>query len=420
VEEPFNTGTLPSASIRAAMEVSYHTAVRIIGVILIALGLSNIAFAFSYGRPIVPYLGPAVGFIGLGIAAYAWALWKRPSQKPRPPSRFWITAAKVVGSLLLLVALLEGPIVSVFLGPGEGIASALIPWGILGTGLWGYALFAERALDRARAERLRIPSGVRDGTPVGQGALVPPVRDPHTDTQVRAVYQDTLEAVRASFEVSRPIIRRSSTLTVGCLTAVFLFLLFIVARSVNLPALPYFALATAVALPVVGLSTWAWWRRFAKLGEALKADKVPSEPFPNDAPILEFFRWLRELRGTSRPLPLPRPETSLLARSVSLLEVGQRLEKLARRSATSIFVLLLLGGMFGAYVASFILLVRLGGGTAFLSRDTLIAWGAALVAAGLSFAALHRMYRPLDLVGRSLDTLEEREVELERTFWTRY
>ena len=366
----------------------------------------------------------AIIFLGFGTASYLWGFWYRRSPHPEPLSSFWIVAAEVIGSLLILLALYEAALVYTFTGVRVAEVTSgtvLVPL-TLGVTLWGSAIVSDWALARGRREGVwPVPKPLgRQVVPSGEGGTVTPVTE--DDERVRGLYHEIAQAVQSLSDVARPLVRQAIFLTTGLLALVGLFLLVSAVHGEAPNGWATLVIFSASVAGILYVFAWTWLGWLAQVRRDLRGEQVPVDPFPRWTPLLQNANQVEpspeEVTGT----PSTGEGSSTLERSLSLLRLGHRLEKLSRQSLTGIFLGVLLAGSLLTYlvVASILDHFVCGPTLSCFSNVAEVAWLAPGFVVILSFFLLHRKYRPVARVDRMLTSLEAEEIELERAFWSRF
>src|SRR5271157_162718 len=410
------------------MRVSVALLARIAGAALLVFGLTSAILTFSFWPnfwPYTLYIPLAIVFLGLGTALYLWGLLYRQSPRPEPLISVWIVAAEVVGSFLVLLALYENALVYIFTGERAAdvsSAAVLVPLG-LGVVLWGFAIVLERALVHGRKERARIEGNTPSGQTPPSETSTSFARDPEGVERVRRMYGEIALAVRNLSAVTQSVVRQATILTTIILALIGLLVL----RSVEYRDAPD-GVATlvaycAIAVAILYVFGWAWLGWLTRVRRDLGTEHVPAEPFPSWTPLAHKVARARPSSEGLIGVPPAQGDSSTLAKSISLLGLGHRLEELAQQSLTWIFLGVLLAGSLVGYLLAWSFLVRVFGPSSVLSYFNLftgVAWLTAGVIATLSFLLLHRMCRPIARINRTLTSLELEEIELERAFWSRF
>ena len=401
---------------------------QIAGAALLVLGLVSAILAFD-SWPFWLYAPYAIIFLGLGTGLYLWGLGTRSSARADLLSSVWVTAAEVVGGLLVLLALYENALVHTITGGRAAditSTTVAVPL-VLGAILWGLAIASEWVFLHGRRQVPWVvgktsrtqPHLSRNG-----GAFT---RDAANDEGIRGMYHDINQSVRNLSAATRPLVRQAVILIAGILTLVG----WLVLRSIENGNAPdgWSTLVTFVAggVAILYLFAWTWIGWLTRVSRDLEAERVPAEPFPHWTPLLQ--RTHRGVGPTAESFPGATPArdlSSTLEKSLSLLTLGDRLERLARQSLATVFLgVLLVGSLVGYSLGWWISYVLFGFSLSpiyfgLFTVNTAVAWLVAGVAAGLSFVLLRWKYRPVALADRRLGTIEQEEIDLERAFWSRF
>jgi len=407
------------------------------GGVLIALGLSNVIFAVAARKPLGPYLVGALPFLLIALGLVWWARTRRAASVPtQPPSVFWTVVALVVGALLVGYGLLNGLIVSIIFSPSDAIASALIPWGILGGVLVAYGAYR---LVRAGA----LQGGARQGEAVLEG-IVGPLPTPYAANspgeletlRLVALHRELVETVGRTYRATAPAIRAWLWSWFGLWLVAVASVAILIAPTLGVswqapgagppatvPIPIAVAILAAVALGVVevGIGVQVRLRDLRRAGPLLAVGRVPDSwmlawgwPFTYIARLLRGFGPVRSERTE------PDSEASDLATSFALLQFGRRLAGYARFWYTTVFLLLLILGSFSAFVIVSVVAIVGFHGSVIAPYGAFLAFGSVLAVVLGAFGYLYHRYRVLDPIVERLGRLEEAELALERAFWSRF